>query len=116
MSALLPTVVVPYNCSFLLYFQSTDARKYEIRNQGVHEDYISRLNTLLHYLIFNGRAKTKLAMLAFLYCGEFVKNSIQCRSHTVESNTFNSVIRLNRSRPFSTDFSPLIQCGNAHLI
>ena len=46
-----------------------------MRNQRVHEDNISRLFALLGYLIFNGRTKTKLAMLAFLYCGEFVKNS-----------------------------------------
>ena len=26
-------------------------------------------------MIFNDSAKTKLAMLSFLYCGEFVKNS-----------------------------------------
>ena len=27
------------------------------------------------FLILNGMAKTKLTVLAFLYCGEFVKNS-----------------------------------------
>ena len=27
------------------------------------------------FLILNGAAKTKLTVLAFLYCGEFVKNS-----------------------------------------
>ena len=34
-------------------------------------------DSMLHAnsLFFNGRAKTKLAVLAFLYCGEFVKNS-----------------------------------------
>ena len=75
MLALLPTL---YSIQLLFFslFAPTDASKYEIRNQGVYEDFISRLNTLLDYLIFNGRAKTKLAMLAFLYCGEFVKNSI----------------------------------------
>ena len=30
---------------------------------------------LLDWLIFNGRAETKLVMLAFLYCGELVKKS-----------------------------------------
>ena len=34
------------------------------------------LNTILDWLIFNDRAKTKLVMLAFLYCGKIVKNSI----------------------------------------
>ena len=37
--------------------------------------YISRLQTLLVFLILNGTAKMKLAILAFLYCGEIVKNS-----------------------------------------
>ena len=32
------------------------------------------LHALLDLLIFNGRAKTKLAMLAILYYGHFVKN------------------------------------------
>ena len=32
------------------------------------------LQTTLVQFISNGTAKTKLAILAFLYCGEFVKN------------------------------------------
>ena len=56
-------------------FVPTVFSKCEFRNQGVHEDYMSRLNALLEWLIFNGRAKTKLAMLAFLYCVKFLKNS-----------------------------------------
>ena len=36
-------------------------------------NYNSRIKFLLDELIFNGTAKTKLVMLAFLYCGEFVK-------------------------------------------
>ena len=39
-------------------------------------DYISRLQTLLVFLILNNTAKVKLAILAFLYCTEIVKNSI----------------------------------------
>ena len=31
---------------------------------------------LFDKLIFNGKAKTKLAMLTFLYCGEIVTNCI----------------------------------------
>ena len=42
---------------------------------GCQEDYISRLQTSLVKLILNGTAKTKLAILAFLHCGEIVKNS-----------------------------------------
>ena len=41
----------------------------------VYDDYISRLHALLDSLSFDGRAKTKLAMLVLLYCGDFVKNS-----------------------------------------
>ena len=44
-----------------------DINKLEIRNQGVKEDYISRLHTLLDQLIFTARVKMKLAMLPFLY-------------------------------------------------
>ena len=39
-------------------------------------DYLSRLQTLLVFLILNGTAKEKLAMLAFLQCKDIVKNSI----------------------------------------
>ena len=35
-----------------------------------------RLQISLVLFILNGRAKTKLAILAFLCCGEFVKTSI----------------------------------------
>ena len=40
-------------------------------------DYLSRLPTLLVFLILNGMAKTKLAILPFLCCGELVKNSTE---------------------------------------
>ena len=40
------------------------------------EDYILRLQTSLVLFISYGTAKMKLAILAFLYCGEFVKTSI----------------------------------------
>ena len=47
-----------------------DFSKCELKNQGVLEDYISRLCTLLDQCISKGTAKTKLAKLAFLYCGD----------------------------------------------
>ena len=40
-------------------------------------DYLSMLQTLLVFLILNGIAKTKLAILPFLCCGEIVKISIE---------------------------------------
>ena len=40
-------------------------------------DYLSRLQTLLAFLILNSTAKTKLAILAFLYYGEIMKNTIR---------------------------------------
>ena len=49
----------------------------------MYKQYISRLYILLDLLIFNGTAKTKLAMLAFLYYGEFVKNSYGGTNFTV---------------------------------
>ena len=77
MLGLLPTL-----CSHTF---AADTSKCEIRNKGAYEDYIFRLNTILHQLIFNGRGKTKLAMLAFLYCGEIVKNSNACSLDTLYS-------------------------------
>ena len=67
---------VPTYLQFSSLIASTDVSTCEISNQGVCEDYILRLNATLFWLIFNGRAKTKLATLAFLCCGETVKNSI----------------------------------------
>ena len=37
-------------------------------------DYLSRLQTLLLFFNLNDTAKTKLAIISFLYCGEIVKN------------------------------------------
>ena len=54
---------------------TTDVSKYEIRNQWEYDHNILRSNATLDWLIFSNRAKTKLAMLAFLYCEEIVKNS-----------------------------------------
>ena len=58
---------IPICLQFSSLFAPTDINKLEIRNQGTHEDYISSLNALLDQLIFNSRAKTKLAMLPLLY-------------------------------------------------
>ena len=46
-------------------------------------EYHLRLRTSL-VLVLNGTAKTKLEMLAFLYCGEIVKNSYE--GNRVENN------------------------------
>ena len=48
-------------------------------------DYLPRLQTFLVFLIMNGRAKTKLAILPFLCCGEIMKNSI---IHSMEEHAF----------------------------
>ena len=58
---------IPLCLQFSSLFAPTDINKLEIRNQGTHEDYISRLHALLDQLIFNSRAKTKLAMLPFFH-------------------------------------------------
>ena len=70
MLTLLPTFMLIYSL-----FVPIDVSKYEIGNQGVYENYISRIQISLDELILNDTAKTKSAMLAFLYCREFVKNS-----------------------------------------
>ena len=67
---------VPTCLHFSALFTSTDVSKCEIRNLRACEDYILRSSATLDWLVFNERAKTKLAMLAILYCGEIVKNSI----------------------------------------
>ena len=38
------------------------------------KDYISMLHALLDLLTFDGITRTNVAMLASLYCREFVKN------------------------------------------
>ena len=44
-------------------------------------DCLLRLPTLLTILILIAAIKTKLAILAFLYCGEIVKNSIAVKQN-----------------------------------
>ena len=76
MLTLLPTLYSQiYISSFLLLFVPIDIKKCEITNQGLYENHISWVQILLNELIFNGTDKTTLAMLTFLYYGEFVKNS-----------------------------------------
>ena len=74
---------IPICLQFSPLLAPTDVSKLEIRNQGTHEDYISRLHALLDQLIFNYRAKTKLEMLPFLYLRASLKNSIDlcCSGH-----------------------------------
>ena len=66
---------IPKYLHFHSIFTPCIVSKCEIRCQWVPEDYISMLYTSLVLLISNCMSKTKLAILAFLYCGEFVKNS-----------------------------------------
>ena len=64
--------VFPFICSFLHYFELEVLVNVKLDGK---RDYISMLETLLVLLILNGTAKKKLTILAFLYCGEFVKTS-----------------------------------------
>ena len=59
---------------FVSLFAPYNISKCEIRWQWVHEDCISGLKNSLVLFISNGTAKTKLAILAFLCCAEFMKN------------------------------------------
>ena len=65
---------IPTYFQFSSLFAPYDVSKCDTRYQWIQTDYISILKTLLFLFISNGRAKTKLAILAFLYCEEFVKN------------------------------------------
>ena len=76
-------ICIPIYLQFSSIFALTDFSKCEIRKQGVRKDYISKLHTSLDCLIFSSRGQMKLAMLAFLYCEEFVKNSIKLTFVTV---------------------------------
>ena len=67
---------VPTYLEFSSLFTLTNVSKWEIGNQRAQEDYILKINVSLDLLIFIDRVKTKLAMLAFLYCRDIVKNSI----------------------------------------
>ena len=74
MLALLPTLYSIY-LSFPIYLNQLMLVNVKSRHQKMHGDYISRLHALFNELICNDTTKMKLAMLAFLFCGEFVKNS-----------------------------------------
>ena len=77
MLASLPTLCSHIYLQFLSLFTSTDVSKCELEIKEYIEDYILRStqNATLDWLVFDDRAKTKLAILAFLYCGKIVKNS-----------------------------------------
>ena len=73
--AMLATFVMSYFTvfSFICSKNMLVNVKLEIRGGGV-EDYTSLIHNLIDKL--NGTAKTKLVMLAVLYCGEFMGNSV----------------------------------------
>ena len=72
-------IYVDIIANFVIYLQfpsvfaSYDVGKCEIRYEWDNKDCISRLQISLVNLISYGTAKTKLAILAFLCCGESVK-------------------------------------------
>ena len=65
--------LIPYICSFLLILHHIVLVSAKLDSGGY--DYISGLQTSVVQLISNDASKTKLAILAFLYCGEFVQKS-----------------------------------------
>ena len=65
-------------------------------NVSWKRDYLSRLETLLVFLIFNCKAKMKLVILAFFDCGESVKISI-----------FNSFQSFHNFKRFNMTSSPV---------
>ena len=68
----------PIHLQFVAKLGHCDVSKCEIICQWVWQNCSSMLYTSLVQLFSNGTAKTKLA---FLYCGEFVKNSIDHALH-----------------------------------
>ena len=91
---MLPTLYSHIYLQFSSLFVLTDLSKCEIRNQGAYEESISRLYILLDLLIYDGTAKTKLAMLAFLYYGMFMKNSTENTKIKTPHGTSAKVLRL----------------------
>ena len=72
--AIIVNFVFQYIFLFRPLFALYDVGKCEIRCHWVQEDYILMMQTSVIEFSSNGVAKTKLAILAFLYCGRFVKN------------------------------------------
>ena len=66
----------PYKCSFPLYLNQVHLGNMKINISDVLELCIVKLQSSLVLFIFNGQVKTKLAILSFLYCSEFMKTSI----------------------------------------
>ena len=64
-----------YIC-FLLYLHQLMSVNIKIEMKGNIKIKFQGYALHWKWLIFTGRTKTKLAMLVFLYCREFVKNSI----------------------------------------
>ena len=67
-------------------------------------DYFSRLQTLLVFLVLNGMAKTKLAVLPFFCCGEIGKNSsgnpdLDVKNNRLPIATFYSMHKLYTKLP-----------------
>ena len=76
-------------------FAPSDVSKCRIRYQWGLEDKTSRLQTLLVLFFHNSIAKTKLAMLAFLYYIEFVKTSIDTLPFNIPSPyIFSRILRI----------------------
>ena len=67
--------VLPYiiHLQFSSLFTPHEVSKCEIKSHWVLKVFILKLLSLLILLISNVRAKTNLAILSFLYCGDFLK-------------------------------------------
>ena len=73
--------------------------------------HISRLQILLVFLMLNGTAKMKLAILAFLYCGEIVKNSIKDPLNMYFLFFVNKVKNTIKSDIFLNPFTKILDCS-----
>ena len=80
MLALLPTLHSHF-LQFSLLFALTDVSKCEVGNLGVFEDCIWSIYIVWDLLVLNGRGKTKLTILVFLYWEEFVKKFFTSSNH-----------------------------------
>ena len=84
--------VLPCICSCFSLFAPTGVNKSESINQIVHEKLHFKVTHFIEPLDFYFITFTKLAMLAFLYCGQFVKTLLlTCSSVLFKSSNYYSI-------------------------
>ena len=69
--------VLSHICSFFLYLHQIRLVNVKLNISRILGLYFKVQSSFILF-ISNGRAKTNLVILSLLYCGEFMKTSIEC--------------------------------------